>query len=283
MQKGGLVTVNKHLLASASFLWAFLSGTALAQQCSHVNGQWNDNYGMVWNLSHYGGGVLGWVYTNYLCGQPLWNVNGSLQQGHIGLFASNPNWSDTCAMWFEYDGDIGTGGCNTGTGGWYNDYGYVGSFLMSKSCEIPPYESTYVGFWTGPNHVFSVVMSNTSGGDLSGRYIRETDYATGHDSCWYSGSPIPKFDGVTQPNPFVLSANNAYTDTIGFGSTAVNHYRSHGDAPCSAHIYQQMQIACGWPGFETYHGVQNNILIAEIGTTTVTSTRDGVQAGPITY
>ena len=68
-----------------------------------------------------------------------------------------------------------------------------------------------------------------------------------------------------------------------WGPTSVSHYRTHGDAPCDSHIYQQMQIACGPLGFETYHGVQNNILISEIGTTTVTVTRDGVQAGPVSY
>ena len=272
------------LLASIASSWAWC-GAAIGQECSHANGQWADNYGMVWYLTQNSTSIVGSVYTNYLCGAPFWSVDGSLYSGSLDLFAVNPNWSDICALYFEYSGGVSKGGCNVASGSWYNDYGYMGAFVMSKTCEIPPYEttsSTGAG-WQGPHYVFDVNIANGSGGDLSGRKYRETNYAPGYDSCHYPTSPITPFVSVTNLNPFYLFSNNHYTDSIGWGDAGIRHYRSHGDAPCDTHIYQQMQIACGVDGAETYHAVQNNILIAEIGITTVTSTRDGVPHGPQPY
>ena len=151
---------------------------------------------------------------------------------------------------------------------------------MSKTCEIIPAEESFVGTWVDTHHVFSVLAY---GDDWSGRYIRETNYSPGWDKCHYSGSPIQEFNSVTQPNPFGLDSTNMYIDSIGWGATAVAHYRSHGNAPCDTTIYQQMQVECGPHAIATYTGYQNNVLNAEIGITTINSIRDGVSAGPITY
>lgn len=224
--------------------------------------------------------VGGWQRLRvYKAGCPwsVWPVEGSLEAGTLILSAISPYSEEpTCAWYFTYYGEVERGGCNNASGGWYNSDGGSGSFWMSKACEIRPYETTTGGVWFLPRVRHDAVVSNTSGGDLSGRKYRESNYATGYDACWYPGSPIPKFDSVTNPNPFYLASDNAYKDTIGWGPTSITHYRNHGDAPCETHLYQQMQIACGTDGYESYHGVQNNVLIAEIGTSTVTVSRDGV-------
>jgi len=274
------VTIKKYLPAAGGCLWVFTSGVAIAQpppQCSHASGYWTDNYGMLWSLTQQDVYITGSVYTNYMCGAPIWGAGGSAGSGYLSLIASNPYWGDYCATYFTYEGTLWRGGCNVASGDWNNDYGYLGTFVMSKACEIPPYETTTAGGnWLGPHYKFIAQVSDTSGGNLSGRKYRETNYATGFDRCWHWGSPVMKFEGITQPNPFNLGSSNTYTDEIGWGTEAIKHYRNHGDAPCNTTLYQQMQIACGAEGVETYHYVQNNVLVAEIGVTTLTVTRDGV-------
>jgi hypothetical protein len=136
---------------------------------------------------------------------------------------------------------------------------------------------------------FGVTVSNTSNGDLSGRYYRETDYATAIHDCWYSGSPVPKMTGVTNPNPFFLYSNNYYTDNIGWGSAAITRYRAHyagqtNPLPCSFQVFQRMVISCATEGFPSpYETVQSQVLDAQIAATTIRVSRGSVVAGPIAY
>lgn len=265
---------------------------AFAQtSCSHASGTWGpDNYGITWPLSQSGSSISGaaLVSTPAEC-SGSWSAYGTFGTGGDYIIsASRPSGlnGEVCSLFFVYHGHVNAAGCNTEGGTWenFNNWGMQtasGSWAATKTCEIPGYETTSSGGgWSGSEpqkYVFNVNVANTTTGDLSGRKYRETNYNTGYDSCWYSGSPIPKFDSVTQPNPFYLDSSNAYIDTIGWGSTAITQYRNHGDAPCAAHIYQGMQISCGIDGAETYSGVKNNVLVAEIGVTTITTTRDGVQ------
>jgi hypothetical protein len=271
------VTTKKLAAIALACLWSFANGAA-AQQCSSLKGVWTDApYGYVWTLNQSGSGQ---VYIAYCGTWPLWSVSGSLSSGDVTLTAYNPSWGDgACGnLYFQYSGTLARGGCNVASGTWFNDLGSSGSWSAGKSCEIPPYETTSStgGGWSGAKYIFHANVANTSGGNLSGRKYRETNYASGYDACWYPTSPIPKFESVTQLNPFYLSSNNFYVDEIGWGHTSITHYRSHGDAPCKTHIYQGMKIACGIDGAETYTTVQNNVLLAEIGVTTISTTRDGV-------
>lgn len=114
-----------------------------------------------------------------------------------------------------------------------------------------------------------------------GRYIKETDYQTGVDGCHYPGSPRPPLNGITQPNPILIdNAANKWGDIVGFGKLSIEHYRAANRVPCSATVYQRMKIACN---VSTYQSYKDNVLVSTIGVSTITVTRDGVTAGPITY
>jgi len=240
-----------------------------------------DNYGLTWFLSQGSGGyITGSVYLGQGCPYPFWGVGGSVSDttGDLSLMASNPNWGDYCATYFTYTGYLSTGGCNYAAGDWYNDYGYVGGFVMTKTCEIPSSETTSssAGSWAGGHYVFQAQMSSTSSGNLSGRNVIESDYQTGEDGCWFEGSARPKFDHVSGGGAVYLGSSNTFNDTIGWGDVSIIYYREHGKAGCHATFYQQDKIACGAEGLETYQAVKNNVLVAEIGEIHVANTRDGV-------
>ncbi len=136
-------------------------------------------------------------------------------------------------------------------------------------------------------YIFFPVVSNTSGGNLSGRMYRETNYAQGWDRCWHSGSPIPKFESVSGTGAVVLPASNVYPngDTVGWGTAAVTHYRSHdpGNIPCETWLYQRMEIACGVEASPSWHQVQSQVLKITIGATTLTTFRGSTGQGPHNY
>jgi hypothetical protein len=265
---------QKSILACVVFLFVFFTGTAVAQphQCSHVEGSpWIDKYGYTWSLTQSGGSVSGSVDTNY-CG--TWDVSGTMSDGHFSLTATNyqyPGPNPYCGESFEYIGDLEVGGCNVGEGSWLNPEG-GDSFWWDKACEIPSGETTHptqLG-WVGPDYLFRAEILDTSGGDLSGRFIREVDFAAGEDSCWFEGSEVEYWDGVVAPPPLTLSASNAYADRVGWGTFPVNYYRAAGRAPCGVVLSQQVQLACdsrdafgvitrSWAGFK------NNYLAGSIG------------------
>jgi hypothetical protein len=217
-------------------------------------------------------------------------VTGELSNGVVRLTAVNPYYPfpdpEQCTSSFTYYGNIKPGGCNTAAGTWVNDSGLSGTWAMTKACEIPDGETTSTGDWSGPRHAFRAVISDPQFGpsrDWSGRQARERDYATGVDGCWWSGSIIDPFIGVTQPNPFDLYGSNAYIDTLWWGDDPINYYGSQSKAPCHTTIYQDMQIACGASPTLTFQSYKHNTLLLEIGVTTLTYSRDGVSTGPHTY
>jgi len=208
---------KRQVFASLGFLFTFFAGTAIAQQCSHVTGSpWIDKYGYTWSLTQSGGSVSGSVNTQY-CGE--WDVGGTMSNGHFSLTAVNyqyPGPNPYCGESFEYIGDLDVGGCNLGDGSWQNPE-VSDTFWWDKACEIPSGETTHPTLqgWEYPHYQFRADIPNTSGGNLSGRVIDETDWAGGTDGCWYEGSPVPYWNAVTPVAPLTLTASNAYGDTLG--------------------------------------------------------------------
>jgi hypothetical protein len=151
-----------------------------------------------------------------------------MSNGHFFLTATNfeyPGPGPYCGEWFEYEGDLEVGGCNVGEG-WWNNPAVWDQFWWDKTCEVPSGETTHQTLegWLYPHFFFRADIPDTWGGNLSGRAVRETDFAAGGDSCWYPESSVPYWDGVTPGDPANLSADNRYLDQVGWGSFAINHY-----------------------------------------------------------
>jgi hypothetical protein len=194
------------VFASLAFLFAFFAGTAIAQshQCSHVRGNWTDEFSYYWTLNQNGTNVwfsqvdLGW--QDPPCVYQVWPVGGSTSSGAVSLSANNPASQDeVCVQWFDYHGTILRGGCRTISGTWNSSAEVYGTFTMTKACEVPDRETTDPTYreenWVGPaTYDFIVYVNGPSSPDnnLSGRFYRETDYAPAIDQCWVAGDP-PEF------------------------------------------------------------------------------------------
>lgn len=194
--------------------------------------------------------------------------------GHKSLVA------DRVRSLFQYVGDVEVGGCNVGNGTWSNPF-TNDSFWWEKACAIPSGEATHATDDGWANSSFNLdssgeyfrfradVATSFANPTNSGRVIRETDFAAAVDACWWSGSSIPKWTGVVSAGSITLTSSNQVHDVLGWGSTAINFYRSAGRAPCSTVVNQQMQIECDDHGVfgtsTTWHGYQNQYMVAVIG------------------
>jgi hypothetical protein len=276
--------MRKYALASIAFLLTLCCGGVIAQECSQLHGNpWTDEFHFTWFLDSSGNGV---VETN--CGE--WSSYGSApgSNGFFEVYAVNDlDGNPDCNHWFHYYGRNQLGGCKGGDGQWDNDYQYTGNWYWSKACEVPSDETTGTGgHWDGPHYIFDATMNNTVGGNLSGRAIRETNYAPAVDGCWYSGSPIPPVTGVTGAGDVLgpLTSSNSYQDVVGWSNAAIIHYRTNGNAPCSFDMFQRAEISCGIEIYpEPFQNVKSNVLNALIDTTTIRVSRGSVVKGPITY
>jgi hypothetical protein len=114
--------------------------------------------------------------------------------------------------------------------------------------------------------------------DWTGAWLREPSPRLGQDDCWFQGSIKGKWEVVTTPD-YIWIVNNgngwAY-DGVGWLQEGVDAYRSPevARAPCSATVYQQMQILSegDWINYAS-----ENTLGGEIYGMIVTSIRAGQQ------
>jgi hypothetical protein len=272
---------RRFVFASLAFLYAFFTGTATAQQCSHVNGSWNDTNGYQWWLVPSGPNSSWGDVAQSECYPYLpWDAGTSTTGGFVSLSASNPYPSEFCSDWFEYDGAIQRGGCRVITGTWNNYWGNYGEFEMTKTCDVPGGETTQEnggGWYQGSFYTFGVNVSNAGAGNLSGRFHRETDYYQAVDECWFEGTdPDWKVTG-SSGSVWILNSDNYFEDTIGLPDNYITHYRDNGRAPCNVYVFQRMQISCGTELFGSpWENVQSQVLWVEVGTTTIKNARGSV-------
>ena len=110
--------------------------------------------------------------------------------------------------------------------------------------------------------------------DFNGRSVTEQDAGGGSDSCHFVGSAFAPFDAITG-GTWPVGASNAWgADNVGWFVPAVTYYRTQGRAPCGAVLPQNMVIDC--PSGAPFYTFNN--LTADIGVTTVSSSRDGQSA-----
>ncbi|MGH7806784.1 MAG: hypothetical protein ACRENT_01690 [Thermodesulfobacteriota bacterium] len=117
-----------------------------------------------------------------------------------------------------------------------------------------------------------------NGSQFSGRIVTEQDpTGGGPDTCWFQGSERAKFEAVIGGMWQVDNSNAWKYDKIGWSEDAVAYYRSSsvGRAPCGTKFMQRMVINCPGSALLTRPYVTNE-LKADIGTTTVSSSRAGI-------
>jgi hypothetical protein len=112
--------------------------------------------------------------------------------------------------------------------------------------------------------------------DCSCIRVREYDGGSGIDYCYRAGDEylgIYPWTDITGSIIWNVDSSNWYgPDLIGWSATYIQYYRSQGRAPCHNVFIQDMRVldaGCG----DRY---KQNQLEAHIGTTTLTSKRDGV-------
>jgi hypothetical protein len=262
---------------SLVFSLGFANAAAIAQQCSHAQGEpWYDDYGQIWYLTQNGSSVSGGVWT--ACS--WWDVSGSASNGTVDVTASNSWGWPECNDWFRYQGSIRAPGCDSGDGTWTNDLTATGNWGWVKACDTATSETTTLGYWSGPYHFFNATLNGSDGPDFAGRWFEETVAAPGSDGCWFSGSIYDPWTEVTAAGqPFVLGSDT-WVDQIGWGPDMVTYYRQQQSAPCWTTLYQRMRLYCNTSGPDAY---QDNTIYVNILETSLSVVRNGVSTGNHPY
>ena len=272
------------VLASALF---FGPAHLFSQSCQGVVGTWTDSYSYTWTLQQDGVQITGRMDDHEACGDDYndqWTVNGSIDgSGNMSLTLT-PDY--VCELYGHSVQHIyltvsnASPGCNTSNPGATisNDEGYSDSYNWSWStgCSAPSTESSYFAGW-GPDVYASAgqwAAALFGGPQLyySGRVVYEGTGAAGNDTCYFDGSPYAPFESVTGGAWPVNSANGFGYDYVGWLSSTVSYYRSVDRDPCGATVYQNMFIECNGESSILY---KQNVLGADIGNSTVSSSRDG--------
>lgn len=253
--------------------------------CPNVAGVWTDWYGYEWHLTQSPpgyGSVSGYV-ANIGCEYDSWPVSGTtVANNYIHLDVTNPtNGADECTTSFLYAGPTTTGGCDTGSGVWFNDFDNSGWYSWHKPCAVPSSEysvdegpSWYSGYEAYASSAFFVVVNpEASLLPLESHDFRE-QFGTSTDACYFgSGSPFLPYTGGALAGSGSFNEINQYEDDVGLSKEYIDAYRGIGHAACGVTTPQTMQVYCNQYGWISY---QTNTLEMYVGLTTIDNTRDGV-------
>jgi len=154
-----------------------------------------------------------------------------------------------------------------------------------QPCATPATETTAVqGIEATTFTQFVQTVFDTAGDNFNGQTVEEGNAASGQDTCWFQGSTVDKYTGMTggswtvdggqvsgQPNAWGF-------DVVGWSAAAITYYRAqapaHGIAiPCGLTGYQSMQIQCHNGTWWTYTPSVGNKLTATIEQTDVINCR----------
>jgi hypothetical protein len=141
---------------------------------------------------------------------------------------------------------------------------------------LPAGETTTTNGWSGGGvhqwrqrlTPFNTIFGSATAGHCQ---VREADGGGGTDTCHFAGSTFAPFTAITGGTWDVDDTNHWGDDFVGWFAPAVNFYRANGRAPCFASFLQSMRVVRTSGDVE----YRVNRLTSSIGTTTVSSTRDG--------
>ena len=140
---------------------------------------------------------------------------------------------------------------------------------------LPAGETTTTNGWAGGGihqwrqrlTPFATAFGSPTAGHCQ---VREADTGGGTDTCHFAASAFAPFTAITGGTWDVDDTNHWGDDFVGWFAGAVTYYRAQGRAPCAATFPQSMRVVRASGDVE----YQANQLVASIGTTTVSSTRD---------
>jgi len=154
-----------------------------------------------------------------------------------------------------------------------------------QPCAAPNAESTQIGpTYNTTISRFNQTISDSAGDSFDGWPVTEGNAAPGQDTCWFSGSLVPRGTGVsggtwTVAGGDVAGQHNHWgLDLVGFDPDSVTYYRANGPGhgiaiPCGATLYQSMEILCPSGVYWTYTPSFGNKLTATIEQTDVINCR----------
>lgn len=145
---------------------------------------------------------------------------------------------------------------------------------QTSVCTRPTEETSTFDGWNDTIGKWKQTLLPTTT-NFVGRTVTEQDPGGGGpDTCWFSGSIVPKATSISGGTWTVTTGNIWQTDFIGFPSASVTYYRNQGRDPCSVTIPQRMVIDCNG-SILTY---RTNTIGYVIDNPKVYSIRDGQQA-----
>ena len=119
--------------------------------------------------------------------------------------------------------------------------------VIADNCRTPLSESG----WDSAEQTlqkYSMTLTPPSGVTFSGRHVAEEDPQDGfgHDYCYFTGSAVPEWTGITSGDWLVNSDNTYGIDYLGWFEWAVNFYQQYAvSLPCGTIFHQRMTISCG--------------------------------------
>jgi hypothetical protein len=222
------------------------------------------------------GGVFDWTYDSHIYapdGTPVAGANEWASQksgfgSEISVNLHDPSEGEyLCTSDWYIDAEH-----------WPDELDDGGPTMQARQTLTYPVPSGEASGWDGWDGAYGKWIQTLSGaaGAFKGRKVHEESGGTGEDSCWFSGSDVPKFDSVTGGDPWEVDENNTWGDDyIGWGADPIPYYRDHGRAPCGATNSQRMLI--NRPGSSDII-YATNTLHAGITDTEIDSTRANADA-----
>ena len=160
---------------------------------------------------------------------------------------------------------------------------------VTVSTAIPSSETTALYGTINITKGVFVMSLNPGTYNYDGHNVSEHNYATGTNSCYWTGANMVQYPSVSGDTWLVGgdgSSHNHYgLDSIGFASDAVNYIQQNApehdvDMPCVVTFYQLMAFEID---ANTYQGYVQNVLTQTIGSNTVNVCRAGVCTGTIQF
>lgn len=265
----------KKLLSLSCAIGLLFQNTAiLAQECSHITGNWrvviNNSIDRAWvYLSQFPNNpVITGSADPDLCA-PGWLVNGTYngstgQYSYTATNPYNPDYYYFCNPSVTVTGDLQEPNCDNAPG---TIAGTTVPVAMTKFCDIPIGEATVLdgwGSWWPPipgtiGRWKDIPIPFTGLLTFGGRVVTETQSAPGNDTCYYDGALAGQPQDHITGGSWTVGADNTWRyDFVGWGPAIVDDYRDYygPGIDCHSTVPQEMVMSCTGPdpNYAAYSG-----------------------------